>query len=160
MGHASAFDFSDEYRPARGVERFLCGTPPVLGLAALEVGLDIMLDADMAQIALKSAALWDLFAGRVERRLAGYDLRLISPSAPGARGSHISFAHPQGYRIMQALIARDVIGDFRDPDVLRFGLTPLYLGYEDVWRAVEILHDVMRHDHWRTEADRLPGRVT
>jgi kynureninase len=160
MGHASAFDFSDDYRPADGVGRFLCGTPPVLGLTALEVGVDIALEADMAQVARKSAALWDLFATRVEATLEEYGLDLISPRDPAARGSHISFAHREGYRIMQALIARGVIGDFRDPDVLRFGITPLYLGYEDVWRAVEVLREVMRGEAWRAQAERAPGRVT
>ena len=132
----------------------------MLGLAALEVGVDIALAADMGEVARKSAALWTLFAARVEARLAGHGLDLISPREPSARGSHISFAHPEGYRIMQALIARGVIGDFRDPDVLRFGLTPLYLGYEDVWRAVEILHDVLRDEAWRAQPRRAPGRVT
>jgi kynureninase len=160
MGHATAFDFSDDYRPADGVRRFLCGTPPVLGLTALEVGVDIALGAEMAQVARKSAALWDLFAARVDTRLAGHGLQLISPRDPAARGSHISFAHPEGYRIMQALIARGVIGDFRDPDVLRFGLTPLYLGYEDVWRAVEILGEVMASETWRELPRRAAGRVT
>jgi kynureninase len=160
MGHAAAFDFSDDYRPADGVRRFLCGTPPVLGLTALEVGVDIALGAEMAQVARKSAALWDLFAARVDTRLAGHGLQLISPRDPAARGSHISFAHPEGYRIMQALIARGVIGDFRDPDVLRFGLTPLYLGYEDVWRAVEILGEVMASETWRELPRRAAGRVT
>jgi kynureninase len=160
MGHASGFDFRDDYQPAPGVERFLCGTPPVLGLAALEVGVDIALTADMGEVARKSAALWSLFAARVETRLEGHGLDLISPRETAARGSHISFAHPEGYRIMQALIARGVIGDFRDPDVLRFGLTPLYLGYEDVWRAVEILHEVMRDEAWKAQPRRAPGRVT
>jgi len=160
MGHASAFDFSDDYQPADGIQRFLCGTPPVLGLTALEVGVDIALEADMADLARKSAALWNLFAARIDVRLAGYGFELISPRDPAARGSHISLSHPEGYRIMQALIARGVIGDFRDPDVLRFGLTPLYLGHEDVWRAVEILHSVMRDEAWRKQAERAPGRVT
>jgi kynureninase len=160
MGHASGFDFSDDYRPAPGVERFLCGTPPVLGLAALEVGVDIALAADMGEVARKSSALWTLFAARVQALPEGHGLDLISPREPSARGSHISFAHPEGYRIMQALIARGVIGDFRDPDVLRFGLTPLYLGYEDVWRAVEILHDVLRDEAWKAQPQRAPGRVT
>jgi kynureninase len=160
MGHAAAFDFSDDYRPAAGVARFLCGTPAVLGLTALEVGVDIALAADMDVVSRKSAALWALFAGLVEEGLSGYGLELISPRDPAARGSHISFTHPEGYRIMQALIARGVIGDFRDPDVLRFGLTPLYLGSEDVWRAVDILREVMRGEAWRAAPPRAAGRVT
>ena len=160
MGHASAFDFADDYRPATGVERFLCGTPPVLGLTALEVGVDLALEADPALVARKSAGLWALFAALVEDRLGTFGFQLISPREARARGSHISFTHPEGYRIMQALIARGVIGDFRDPDVLRFGLTPLYLRYEDIWRAVDILHQVMGEGTWRDAPERVPGRVT
>jgi len=160
MGHAASFDFADDYRAADGVERFLCGTPPVLGLTALEVGVDIALESDIRAVERKSAALWDLFAAGVERRLAGQGLELISPRDPAGRGSHISFTHCEGFRIIQALIARGVIGDFRDPDVLRFGLTPLYLGFADVWRAVETLFEVMRDDAWRALPKRAPGRVT
>ena len=160
MGHGAAFDFSDEYQPAPGIERFLCGTPPILGITALEVGVDLAIEADIRTAAAKSARLWDLFSTQVEARLAGGGFELISPPDPRARGSHISYAHPEGYRIMQALIARGVIGDFRDPDVLRFGLTPLYLGFEDVWRAVDILHEVMRDGAWRDEPAREAGRVT
>lgn len=160
MGHARAFDFSDDYQPAAGVSRFLCGTPPVLALAALEVGVDLALEAQIAAVAAKSAALWDLFAGQVGARLSPFGLELISPRDPAARGSHIAFTHPRGYRIVQALIDRGVIGDFREPDVLRFGLTPLYLRFEDVWRAVESLHEVMRDEAWRAQPERTLGRVT
>ena len=160
MGHAAAFDFTDDYQPAGGIERFLCGTPPILGIAALEVGVDLALEADIRAAAEKSARLWDLFASQVDARLQGFGFELISPRDALARGSHISYAHPEGYRIMQALIARGVIGDFRDPDVLRFGLTPLYLGFEDVWRAVDILDDVVRDGAWRDEPGRMAGRVT
>ena len=160
MGHRSAFDFNDDYQPANGVERFLCGTPPILGMTALEVGVDLALEADIHAVAGKSARLWDLFATLVEARLRESGFELISPRDPNARGSHISYAHPEGYRIMQALIARGVIGDFRDPDVLRFGLTPLYLGFEDVWRSVDILYEVMRDGAWRDEPARVAGRVT
>ncbi len=143
MGHAAAFDFTDAWRPAPGVARFLCGTPPVLGLAALEAGVDLALAADIAQVEAKSARLWDLFAARMDARCGGFGFRRLTPPDPAARGSHISYARDDGYRIVQALIARGVIGDFRDPDVLRFGLTPLYLGFEDIWRAVEVLAEIM-----------------
>jgi kynureninase len=158
MGHAAPFDFVDDFRPATGIERFLCGTPPILGLLALEVGIDLALEADMAAVAAKSAALWDLFAAEVEARLAGQGFSLITPGDPAARGSHIAFTHPQAYGVVQALIARGVIGDFRDPDVMRFGITPLYLGFEDVWRAVAILAEIMETEAWRAAPPR--GRVT
>jgi len=158
MGHAAPFDFVDDYRPAAGVERFLCGTPPMLGLLALEVGVDLALEVDAQALEAKSARLWSLFAGQVESRLAGQGFTQITPREAQRRGSHIAFAHPHGYAIVQALIARGVIGDFRDPDVMRFGLTPLYLGFEDVWRAVETLGEVMASGGWRDSPER--GRVT
>ena len=160
LGHASPFTFGDNYQPAPGILRFLCGTPPMLGLLALEVGVDLALEADADAVALKSVALWDLFASRMAERLRDHPFHLVSPSDPAKRGSHIAFTHPHGYGVMQALIARGVIGDFRDPDVLRFGITPLYLGYEDVWRAVEILAEIMETGAWRDTVTRVPGRVT
>jgi kynureninase len=160
MGHAAPFDFDDDYRPAAGVGRFLCGTPPILGLAALEAGVDLALEADPAAVSAKSAGLWDFFAAAMDARLGGHGFRLVSPPDPAARGSHISYAHSGGYAIMQALIDRGVIGDFREPDVVRFGLTPLYLGFEDIWRAVDILAQIMAAEAWRDVPPRQPGRVT
>lgn len=139
MGHAAPFAFADAYAPADGMKRWLAGTPPMLAMAGLEAGVDLWLDVDRAQVATKSAALFDLFAA-IGARLG---LECVSPADPAQRGSHISFRHPHAYALCQALIARGVIGDFRDPDILRFGLTPLYLGYEDVWRAGEILCDIL-----------------
>ena len=139
MGHAAPFDFADAYAPAPGMTRWLAGTPPMLAMAGLEAGVDLWRDVDRAQVAAKSTALFDLLAG-IGARLG---LECVSPADPARRGSHISFRHPQAYALCQALIARGVIGDFRDPDILRFGLTPLYLGFEDVWRAGEILRDIL-----------------
>ncbi|MFY0637565.1 kynureninase [Maricaulis maris] len=147
LGHARPFAFEEHYAPAPGIDRFQCGTPAILGMAALECGLDIMLEADMDAIRGKSQALGDLFIEQVEGRLDGFELR--SPRDPKQRGSQVSFAHPDGYPIMQALIARGVIGDFRAPDILRFGFTPLYVGYEDVARAVDHLVEVMTAQEWR-----------
>ncbi|MGI8840094.1 MAG: kynureninase, partial [Caulobacteraceae bacterium] len=160
MGHAAAFDFVDDYRPAAGIKRFLCGTPPILGLLALEVGVDIAFEADMGAVERKAARLWNLFAGQVEARCGEHGFELLTHRDAARRGSHIAFAHPKAYRIMGALIARGVIGDFRDPDVLRFGVTPLYIGYEDAWRAVETLYEVMRNGDWRDAPERPVGRVT
>jgi kynureninase len=159
MGHTAPFDFVDDYEPAPGVSRFLCGTPPILGLAALEAGIDLALEVDVAALEAKSARLWRLFADLMAERM-GPAFSLITPADPAARGSHISFAHPDGFAIMQALIARGVIGDFRDPDVMRFGITPLYLGYEGVWWAAETLAEVMESGAWRTVRPRTPGQVT
>lgn len=148
MGHAAPFDFGDDYAAGAGVNRFLCGTPPVIGMAALEVGVDLMLEADTRALFAKSRGLCDLFVELVETQCAGLGLTLASPRDAMARGSHVSFAHDHGYPVMRALIARGVVGDFRAPDILRFGFTPLYVGYEDVWRAVEVLRDVLASGAW------------
>ncbi len=139
MGHAAPFDFRDDYAPAPGIKRWLTGTPPILGMAALEAGIDVMLEADPQAIAAKSTALFDLAAS------IGTSLGLdcISPRDPARRGSHIAFRHPHAYALCQALIARGVIGDFREPDVLRLGLTPLYLGYDDLVTAGDILAETL-----------------
>ncbi|MGP1352422.1 MAG: kynureninase [Parasphingopyxis sp.] len=149
MGHAAPFEFRDDYEPALGVSRFLCGTPPILSLLALETGVALFTDIDMKDVAAKSAALFDLFAARVEERCGDHGLELITPRDAEHRGSHISFAHPDGWPISQALIERGVIGDFRAPDILRFGLTPLYLRFEDIWQAVEILGEILDSGIWR-----------
>ncbi|PTS88679.1 MULTISPECIES: kynureninase [unclassified Caulobacter] len=160
MGHAAPFAFGDDYAPAPGLDRFLCGTPPILGVAALEVGVEIALRADMAQVAEKSRQLSALFIDRVEDRCAGLGLTLASPRAPEQRGSHIAFTHEAAYPVMQALIARGVIGDFRAPDILRFGFTPLYLRHADVWNAVEILREVLVREAWREPAYQVRAAVT
>lgn len=145
MGHAAPFAMEDRYRPAPGMARWLAGTPPVLGIAALEAGVDLLLDADMDAIAAKSAALFDAVAAIGDE----LGLECVSPRDPAARGSHISFRHPEAYQLCQALIAEGVIGDFRDPDILRLGLTPLYLGFEDIVRADAILADILRDERHR-----------
>lgn len=150
MGHAAPFEFTSNYRPAPGIARYLCGTPPVLSLAALECGVDTVLAADMQALRRKSMALTDLFIELVEARCAGNELQLASPRQAAQRGSQASFAHASaGYPIMQALIARGVIGDFRAPDILRFGFTPLYTRFIDVWDAVEHLVQVLQSGEWR-----------
>jgi kynureninase len=160
MGHAEAFAFSDQFRPADGMARWQTGTPPMLSLLALEAGVDLHLEIEAPALAQKSRTLWDLFVERLEARCGGAGFTLISPRAVDQRGSHVALSHPEGYRIMQTLIARDVIGDFRAPDVLRFAITPLYLGFEDVWRAVDILADVMATGAWRDLPPLTDGRVT
>jgi kynureninase len=165
MGHAAPFEFKPGYRPAAGISRYLCGTPAVLSLAALECGVDTLLAAEryagsqggMAALRAKSLALTRLFADQVRAHCAG--LSLASPADDAQRGSQVCFAHPEiGYPVIQALIARGVIGDFRagDPsyaagamDILRFGFTPLYLRHVDAWDAAEHLRQVLQHEEWR-----------
>ncbi len=143
MGHAEPFAFDDDYRPAPGIRRQLCGTPGMLSLTALEAGIDLFADLEMTAVEAKGLALGEAFIALAEARLGGWGLELASPKAASRRGSHVSLRHPQGYAIMQALIARGVIGDFRAPDILRFGMTPLYLRFTDIWDAVEILRTVL-----------------
>jgi kynureninase len=165
IGHAAPFEFTPGYRPASGIARYLCGTPAVLSMAALECGVDTLLAADayggkeggMAALRRKSLALSNLFAARVQALCP--ELTLASPRDDAQRGSQVCFSHPSaGYAIMQALIARGVIGDFRagDPthapdaaDILRFGFTPLYLRFVDAWDAAEHLHEVLAQEEWR-----------
>ena len=160
MGHAEAFAFSDDFRPASGMARWLTGTPPVLSLLALEAGVDLHLEVETGALAEKSRQLWDLFVQRFETRCPNAGFAMISPRDAGRRGSHVALAHPEGYRIMQTLIARGVIGDFRAPDVIRFAITPLYQRFEDIWRAVEILTEIMETEAWRALPPLADGRVT
>ena len=147
MGHAEPFGFADAYAPAPGMKRWLTGTPAILGLAALEAGVDLWLEVNPGQVWAKSAALFDTLAAAGEA--AG--LECVTPRDAARRGSHISFRHPHAWALTQALIARDVIGDFRTPDILRLGLTPLYLRHEDVWRAGELLGEVLASEPWHDE---------
>jgi kynureninase len=154
LGHAAPFDFAPDYRPAPGVGRFICGTPPILSLAALDCGVDTLLEAEryggMPALRDKSLRLTDLFIELVESRAAGRDLTLVTPRPHRLRGSQVCFAHPTGgYAIMQALIARGVVGDFRAPDILRFGFTPLYTRFVDVWDAVDRLAAILADGSWR-----------
>lgn len=164
MGHDAPFAFDLDYRPRQGpgesIDRFLVGTPPILSLAALEAGLDQFAGVDMAEVRRKSIALGDLFIALVEQELAGHGLTLASPRDGNRRGSQVSFRHPEGYPIMQALIARGVVGDFRAPDILRFGFTPLYVRYQDVWEAVQRLRVVMVEQDWQRPEYRRRAAVT
>jgi len=160
MGHGAPFDFDDTYHPAPGIARFLCGTPPILGLAALEEGVALFEGVDFAAVVEKSVALSTLLIEQVETRCAGFGLELATPRDPAARGSHVSFRHPEAFALCQALIEQGVVGDFRAPDILRFGLTPLYLGYADVWQAVERLYDILANRRWQDPRFRVVKRVT
>jgi kynureninase len=160
MGHAAPFAFTDDYVPAPGIARFLAGTPPILSLAALESGIATFGGVGMGAVWAKSVKLFDTFLALVEERCAGHGLECISPRDPERRGSHISFRHPNAFELCQALIAESVIGDFRAPDVVRFGLTPLYLGFEDLWQATEKLRDILETGRWRDARFAVRGKVT
>lgn len=165
FGHAAPFEFTPDYRPGAGMSRFLCGTPPILSLAALECGVDTVLAAGnhggLAAIRRKSTALTDVFIHLVESRCAGHGLTLVTPRDTNARGSQVAFAQPSAaYAIMQALIARGAIGDFRAPDILRFGFTPLYTRFVDVWDAVDRLEQVLASGEWREPRFHLRAMVT
>jgi kynureninase len=160
MGHAEPFAFDTAYRPAPGIQRLLCGTPPILSLAALECGVNTIAAAGVERLRRKSMLLTELFVQLVERECAGHGLALASPRDPARRGSQVSLRHPEGYAIVQALAARGVIGDFRSPDVLRFGFAPAYLRFADVWDAVLALRLVMELREWEQPEHRVRARVT
>lgn len=145
LGHEAPFAFDPDYRPGAGIERMRVGTPSVIQMAALESALDVWDKVNMDDLRARSIQLCDLFIAQVE---AATDLKLASPRDGVRRGSQVSFHHPQGYAVMQALIARGVIGDFRAPDILRFGFTPLYIGEDDVRNAARILGDILRTGSW------------
>ena len=147
MGHAKPFEFLDDYAPAPGTDRLLCGTPPILGLAALEVGVDLIAEIGIDRLYAKSQALSEFFRECLTER--GLDLDLVSPADPHRRGSHLSFRHPNAYALSQALIARGVVGDFRDPDILRLGFAPAYLRFEDMAEAARHLAEVLESGEWK-----------
>lgn len=158
LGHAAPFAFDAHYRPARGMERLRVGTPPVLQMAALDAALDLWEDIDLAELWTASRTLSDRFISGIEASCP--QLRLISPRDPHARGSHVSFAFEHAYATIQALSAKGVIGDFRAPDILRFGITPLYLDASDIDRAVEITKDVLENKLWDTPEYLIKNPVT
>jgi kynureninase len=156
--HAAPFAMAHGFEAAEGIGRALCGTQPVVSLALVECGLEIFEQTTMAALRAKSLALTDLFIALVEGRCGAHGLELVTPREHDRRGSHVSFVHPQGYAVMQALIERGVIGDYREPGIMRFGFTPLYTSFADVWDAVDILADILDRGAW--DADAARGAVT
>ena len=146
LGHAAPFEFAPEYRPATGIDALRVGTPPILSMSALDTALDVFAGVDMAVVKRKSDGLFDLFVSEIETRAP--ELEILTPRNAGRRGSQISLRHPEAYAVVQALIGRGVVGDFRQPDIIRLGLTPLYLRYQDVHRAAEILGEIIATRTW------------
>lgn len=160
MGHAAPFAFDPDYRPAAGIDRFRVGTPAILSMVALDAALDVWDDVDMAAVRTKSGSLGDLFIDAVDGFAGDFGLELASPADRDQRGSQVSWHCPEGYAVMQALIDQGVIGDFREPDVIRFGFTPLYLSHRDVLRAAEILEHILRHGTWDQPRFHARAKVT
>ena len=158
LGHDAPFAMERHYRPATATERLRIGTPSVVQLAMLDAALDVWEGVDMAELRAASVALCEAFIAGVEARVP--ELRLVSPRAAARRGSQVSFAFEHGYAAMQALIAHGVIGDFRAPDIMRFGFTPLYIGAEDVARAVDVMERVFRDGLWQAPDYSVRARVT
>lgn len=153
-GHAAPFAMAPHFNATDGIGRALCGTQPVVSLAMVECGLDVFAQTTMGAIRAKSLALTDLFIALVEQRCGAHPLELVTPREHARRGSQVSYAHPHGYAVMSALIARGVIGDYREPSIMRFGFTPLYTSYTDVWDAVEILRDILDRQAYDVNAQR------
>ena len=142
LGHAAPFAFESGYRPADGIGRALCGTPPILSMSSLDAALDLLLEADLSLVRAKSERVTSFFLEAVEQECGGA-VRLVSPREAERRGSQVSFAHPDGYAVMRALAERGVLGDFRAPDFLRFGFAPLTVRFVDAWDAARALADVL-----------------
>ena len=160
FGHARQFDMATHYEPSNGIARYLCGTQPITSLAMVECGLEIFEQTDMQSLRRKSLALTDLFIELVEQRCAAHDLKLVTPRDHAKRGSHVSFEHPEGYAVIQALIARGVIGDYREPRIMRFGFTPLYTRFSEVWEAVQILGEILDDKTWAQAQFQVRHSVT
>ncbi len=159
-GHEAPFAFDLDYRPAPGILRNQCGTQPILAMAALDAALDVWDDVDMNQVRTKSMALGKLFIDLAEARCGRHGVRLYGPRNMTERGSHVALHCPEGYAVMQASIAHGVIGDFRSPDLIRFGLAPLYIGYSEVWDAVDILARILDEKLWDAPQFRARKAVT
>jgi len=147
-GHARPFVMEPNYQPGQGISRFLCGTQPILSLSMVQCGLEIFDQTSMAELREKSLALTTMFMELVHQECGDYPLTLITPIDPMRRGSQVSYEHPHGFAVVQNLIQQGVIPDYREPHILRFGFTPLYTRYEDVWRAVAILRQVLVTESW------------
>ncbi|MBZ0330763.1 kynureninase [Halomonas sp. ANAO-440] len=160
FGHAEPFAMRDDYQPADSIKRGLCGTPGVLGTAVMEVGVELQASADMSKVRAKSRRLGELFIQLVEAHCEGMGFALASPRDAERRGSQVSFTHQHAYPIMQALIARNIIGDFRAPDILRFGFAPLYVRHVDIWDTVQALADIMATGEWDAPQYKQRSAVT
>jgi kynureninase len=160
FGHCAPFAFEPSYRPADGIAKMAVGTPPIISLTALEAGVDLMLEASIDDLRGKSLKQAEVFAALIAQEASSFGFHAASPGDPAQRGSQLCYEHENGWPIMRALIARKVIGDFRSPGILRFGFTPLYLGFTELWDAVAILRDIMTTRSWDKPEHHARARVT
>jgi len=160
FGHKAPFDFDRDYHPAGDIRQMLSGTQPIVSLSLAEVGIDIMLRADMRDIRVKSMRMTNLFIKLVEQRCGEFGIKLASPRDASSRGSQVSFYHQDAYPVVRALHDRGVICDFRSPGNIRFGFAPLYNSYADVWDAVEKLYDILKTGVWKEVKYRKRSLVT
>lgn len=159
-GHARPFAMESQYDPHQGVKRYLCGTQAITSLALVENGLDTFADTNMEELREKSLKLTSLFIDLVHQECAGFPLTLNTPLDTKYRGSQVGFEHPHGFAVVQALIERGVIPDYREPKIMRFGFTPLYIGFEDVWNAVAVLKEILQSNSWDQPKFHQRGTVT
>jgi kynureninase len=160
MGHATPFTFDHRYQPAPGIGRMLTGTPPVVALSVLEESVGLIQDAGIARLRDKGKQMMALMMALIERECAGHGLELGTPGNPEERGNHVIYRHPEAYAIVQALKARGVVGDFRNPDCVRLGIAPIYLSYRDIFDAVQHLRDVMNNREYERDSFRVRAAVT
>ena len=160
LGHIKPFDFEVEYKPANDINKFICGTPPIIAYKAIESGLEIFKDLSIIEIREKSIKLSEMFIQLMQQECTEFGFMLFSPKNSDQRGSQISFLHENAYSIIQALISHGIIGDYREPNVMRFGISPLYMRFEDVWNAITCLREIMQTGEWQSEKFKNKNYVT
>jgi kynureninase len=160
MGHAKPFAFDPEYQAAANINQFQCGTPSVISMSVLDAALDVWQDVDMLQVRNKSVALAEVFIKLIQMNNCLHDLVLCSPEVAKQRGSQLAFSHNDAFAICQALIEEGVIADFRAPNILRFGFTPLYTSFEDVWKAVTTLVNIVESELYKEQRFNIALKVT
>ena len=160
LGHIKPFDFEVEYKPANDINKFICGTPPIIAYKAIESGLEIFKDLSIIEIREKSTKLSEMFIQLMKQECSEFGFTLFSPKNSEQRGSQISFLHENAYSIIQALISHGIIGDYREPNVMRFGISPLYMRFEDVWNAITCLREIMQTGQWQSEKFKNKNYVT
>lgn len=160
LGHIKPFDFEVEYQPANDINKFICGTPPIIAYKAIESGLEIFKDLSIIEIREKSIKLSEMFIQLMQQECTEFGFTLFSPKNSEQRGSQISFLHENAYSIIQALISHGIIGDYREPNVMRFGISPLYMRFEDVWNAITCLREIMQTGEWQSEKFKNKNYVT
>ena len=160
LGHSDPFAFETKYTPANNINKFICGTPSILSYKAVESALDIFDEISLEQVREKSIQLSELFIKLIQQECGDFGFELFSPIDAAHRGSQISYKHENAYPIMQSLISRGIIGDYREPNILRFGISPLYMRYEDIWSAIICLKNIMQSNEWDSSNFKIRNYVT